>query len=180
MKTAFSTLGCPDFSWSDIYTMAKDMGFNGIELRGLGDDIFTVRSKPFISTEIDNTVKKLKSLGLEVPCISSGCCLKDRKKETDNINEIVQYLTLASSLESKYIRILGDKDPAPGGEDPDDEYIVSVLKKLSPLAKEAKVTLLVETNGAYADTKRLKKLIDAVDSPVCSRSLGSSASLQIL
>ena len=165
MKTAFSTLGCPDFSWSDIYTMAKDMGFNGIELRGLGDDIFTVRSKPFIPTEIDNTVKKLKSLGLEVPCISSGCCLKDRKKETDNINEIVQYLTLASSLESKYIRILGDKDPAPGGEDPDDEYIVSVLKKLSPLAKEAKVTLLVETNGAYADTKRLKKLIDAVDSP---------------
>ncbi len=165
MKTAFSTLGCPDFSWADIYTMAKDMGFNGIELRGLGDDIFTVRSKPFVPTQIDNTVKKLESLGLEVPCISSGCCLKDREKETDNINEIVQYLNLASSLKSSYIRILGDKDPAPGGEDPDDEYIVSVLKKLSPLAKEANVTLLVETNGAYADTKRLKKLIDAVDSP---------------
>lgn len=165
MKTAFSTLGCPDFSWADIYTMAKDMGFNGIELRGLGDDIFTVRSKPFVPTQIDNTVKKLESLGLEVPCISSGCCLKDREKETDNINEIVQYLNLASSLKSSYIRILGDKDPAPGGEDPDDEYIVSVLKKLSPLAKEADVTLLVETNGAYADTKRLKKLIDAVDSP---------------
>lgn len=168
MKTAFSTLGCPDFSWADIYTMAKDMGFNGIELRGLGDDIFTVRSKPFIPSQIEKTKEKLKSLSLEVPCISSGCCLKDREKETDNINEIVQYITLAKSLESKYIRILADKEPGPSGSDPDDEYIVSVLKKLSPLAKEANVTLLVETNGAYADTKRLKKLIEAVDSPYVS------------
>ena len=35
MKIAFSTLGCPDFDWSDIYSMAKDLGFDGIEIRGL-------------------------------------------------------------------------------------------------------------------------------------------------
>ena len=34
MKLAFSTLGCPDFSWSEIYTMAKDFGYSGIEMRG--------------------------------------------------------------------------------------------------------------------------------------------------
>ena len=28
MKIAFSTLGCPDFSWSDIYAMAKDLAFD--------------------------------------------------------------------------------------------------------------------------------------------------------
>jgi fatty-acyl-CoA synthase len=39
MKLAFSTLGCPDFSWNDIYSMAKDLGFNGIEIRGLGNEI---------------------------------------------------------------------------------------------------------------------------------------------
>ena len=27
MKLAFSTLGCPDFDWPDIYSMAKDFGF---------------------------------------------------------------------------------------------------------------------------------------------------------
>ena len=40
MKLAFSTLGCPDFDWSDIYSMAKDFGFQGIEIRGLGDEYF--------------------------------------------------------------------------------------------------------------------------------------------
>ena len=42
MKISFSTLACPEYSWSDIYSMAKDIGFNGIEIRGLGNDIFAV------------------------------------------------------------------------------------------------------------------------------------------
>ena len=25
MKLAFSTVGCPDFQWSEIYAMAKDL-----------------------------------------------------------------------------------------------------------------------------------------------------------
>ena len=40
MKLAFSTLGCPEFGWSDVYSMAKDLGFQGIEVRGLGDELF--------------------------------------------------------------------------------------------------------------------------------------------
>jgi hypothetical protein len=47
MKISFSTLACPEYSWSDIYSMAKDIGFNGIEIRGLGNDIFAVNAQPF-------------------------------------------------------------------------------------------------------------------------------------
>ena len=39
MKLSFSTLGCPDFNWSEIYSMARDFRFDGIEVRGIGDDI---------------------------------------------------------------------------------------------------------------------------------------------
>ncbi len=58
MKLAFSTLGCPDYSWSDIYAMAKDIGFGGIELRGLGDDIFSVHAEPFSKENIKKTIKR--------------------------------------------------------------------------------------------------------------------------
>ena len=34
MKIAFSTLGTPDFTWDEIWSMAKDLGFGGIEMRG--------------------------------------------------------------------------------------------------------------------------------------------------
>ena len=39
MKISFSTLACPDFSWTEIYSMAKDVGFNGIEIRGVGEEM---------------------------------------------------------------------------------------------------------------------------------------------
>ena len=76
MKLAFSTLGCPDFDWSDIYSMAKDLGFQGIEMRGLGDRIFSVKAKPFCPENIEETIRQLKKRHLEIPCLSSGCALK--------------------------------------------------------------------------------------------------------
>ena len=63
MKISFSTLGCPDFSWSDIYSMAKDLGFNGIEVRGLGDEIYAVKAKPFTDENVADTAAKLAKLG---------------------------------------------------------------------------------------------------------------------
>ena len=36
MKLAFSTVGCPDYNWTEIYSMAKDLGFQGIEMRVTG------------------------------------------------------------------------------------------------------------------------------------------------
>ena len=39
MKLAFSTLGCPEWTWTEIYPMAYDLGYSGIEIRGLGEEI---------------------------------------------------------------------------------------------------------------------------------------------
>ena len=163
MKIGFSTLACPEWSWTDIYSMAKDFRFDGIEIRGLGNEIFSVKAQPFTESQLPNTVAKLRSLGLEIPCLSSGACLKFKDKYQEAEDEIKAYAQLASKLGASYIRILGDLEPAPGG-DVDDEYIVETLKKLVPIAEEYNVTLLVETNGVYSDTARLAKILDSVKS----------------
>ncbi len=161
MKISFSTLGCPDFSWTDIYSMAKDLGFNGIEVRGLGDQIYAVKAKPFTDENIADTVAKLDKLGLEIPCLSSGCALKYADKHDDIVEEITQYVNLAAKLGTPYIRILGDLTPAPEGE-VDDDVVCSILKELAEIAAPKGVMLLVETNGVYADTARLRALLDKV------------------
>ena len=163
MKISFSTLACPDFSWTEIYSMAKDVGFNGIEIRGIGEEINTVKAKPFRPEKINDTISKLKKLGLEIPCLSCGACLKFADKHDENVEEITQYIELAAKLEAPYIRILGDLTPEPDG-DVDDKYVVSVLKEVCTIAERYGVMLLVETNGVYSDTMRLKKLLDDVDS----------------
>ncbi len=163
MKISFSTLACPDFSWTEIYSMAKDVGFNGIEIRGIGEEINTVKAKPFRPEKINDTISKLKKLGIEIPCLSCGACLKFADKHDENVEEISQYIELAAKLEAPYIRILGDLTPEPQGE-VDDNYVASVLKEVCIIAEKYGVMLLVETNGVYSDTMRLKKLLVDVDS----------------
>ncbi len=159
MKIAFSTLGCPDFDWPDIYSMAKDLGFDGIEIRGLGDDIFAVQAQPFTKAQLPHTIAKLASLHIEIPCLSSGCCLKYADKVEENVTEITQYILLAKKLGTPYIRVLADREPAPEGE-VDDEVVFAALSRLIPVAEQNGVTLLLETNGVYADTARLRELLN--------------------
>ena len=163
MKIAFSTLGCPDFAWQDIYAMAKDLGYDGIEIRGLGDDIFAVKAQPFSDGQLPETLKKLRSLGLEIPCLSSGCCLKFADRQEENVAELREYIELAAKLGTPYIRVLADLEPAPEG-DVDDATVAVALRLCMPFAEEKGVTLLVETNGVYADTARLRNLLDGLAS----------------
>ena len=91
--------------------MAKDLQFNGIEVRGLGDDIFAVKARPFTDSQLPLTVKKLKELGLEIPCLASGCALKLKENHNQNIVEITQYIVLAQKLGTPYVRVLADLHP---------------------------------------------------------------------
>ncbi len=163
MKLSFSTLGCPDFEWSDIYSIAKDFGFSGIEMRGLGDASFSVKAKLFRPENIDATIAHLRRLNLEFCCLSSGCSLKYADRAEKNIAELRDYIDLARKLSTPFIRVLGDEKAAPEGE-VDDAVVLAQLRELAPYAEEAGVCLLVETNGVYADTKRLKNLLEDVGS----------------
>ena len=161
MKISFSTLGCPDFDWADIYSMAKDLAFDGIELRSLGDPAALYRSRPFSEAQLPKTVDKLHGLGLEIPCVSSNCCLNEKENADQTRKELTACMKLAQALGAPYIRVLGDRNPEATAA-VDDDYLVQQLKELVIEAEKYEVTLLVETNGAFSDTLRLKKLLDRV------------------
>lgn len=163
MKTSFSTLACPDFSWQDIYSMAKDFNFDGIEIRGLGDNIYSTKAAPFTDEELPNTLDKLKELDIEISCLSSGEPVNNLETKNKAIAEITDYVELASKLSTKYVRVLGDKLPAPEGE-VDDDVVIGIMKELVPVAEKNDVVLLLETNGVYSDTSRLKKVLDSINS----------------
>ena len=96
--------------------------------------------------------------------MAAGCALKYKEDFDKNISEIVQYIVLAKKLGTPYIRVLGDRYPQPEGE-VDDAFVVDALKLLGVIAQGFNVCLLVETNGVYSDTKRLRELLDKVNMP---------------
>ncbi len=163
MKLSFSTLGCPDFTWTDIYTMAKDFGFHGIEVRGIGGDIFSLYSSPFRPENLAETKSTLRRLKLEICCLSSGCALRFNDKREENIAELKEYIALAKELGTPYIRVLGDLGAEITTDFP-DEYVIEPMKILAPIAEEAGVMLLIETNGVYSDTKRLADVLAQIES----------------
>jgi len=158
MKISFSTLACPNYSWQDICTMAKDLGFDGIEVREIENNL---KTSPFSPDKIAATALDLARLKIEIPCLSTGCGLKIAEKSEENQAEIKNYIDVASTIGTKYIRILADLEPQPNGE-VDDAFIAAEIKKLAPYAEEKGVTLLIETNGVYSDTKRLNALLNEV------------------
>ncbi len=163
MKISFSTLGCPDFSWIDIYSMAKDFGFDGIEVRGIGAALNAADAQPFQPRFIDRTKAKLDMLGLSIPCISTGTSLHQAEKRGAALREIEAAIVLCQKLGAPFIRILADTDAAPDGE-MDDADVIETMRALGADAAKAGVTLLIETNGVYADTARLRKVLDQIDS----------------
>jgi len=164
MKLAFSTLACPNWSWKEITSAAKEFGFDGIEVRGLGKEISAVRAQPFANEELPTTIKNLETLRLSIVCYSSSCCLKHHNLRDKNIAEISEYIELASKTKTPFIRVLADEEPQALGDEVDDAAIVSQLKTLAVTASRHNVTLLVETNGVFANTARLFNLLEQVKS----------------
>ena len=80
MKFSFSTLGCPGWTWDDMLVTAKDLGFDGIEVRGIGNELYVPNAKPFINTNIEKTKERLNKLKLDIPCLTSSCYLFDKSK----------------------------------------------------------------------------------------------------
>ncbi len=160
MKLAFSTLGCPEFSWGDIYSSAKDLGFNGIEVRFLSSEY----SSSFTKEDVLKTRKTLKSLNIEIPCISSDCCLMDKENFEETKKEIFEYIDTADELKVPYVRVLGDTSIYIDEHQIDDQHVIDCLKELSVYAEKKNVTLLVESNGVYSDSSRLRKVLDEVAS----------------
>ncbi|MGD9677023.1 MAG: sugar phosphate isomerase/epimerase family protein [Vulcanibacillus sp.] len=161
MKISFSTLGCPTWSWNDIIAMTKDLGFNGIEIRGIENEIYAPNCGPFLSVNIDKTKEVLKEKGLEIPCLTSASYIFDKNNIEKQMKEGIDYIALAQKLGVKYVRVLGDEQPYPG-ENIDFEFVASNLSELADYADGRNVDVLIETNGIFANSRTILKLMERV------------------
>ncbi|SFQ46407.1 Xylose isomerase-like TIM barrel [Caldicoprobacter faecalis] len=132
MKICFSTLGCPDWSWEEILAAAKDLGYDGIELRGLGNEIYVPKAKPFLPENIQTSKRQLLDKGLEISCITSSCHLHEKDAES-YIQEGMEYIDLAEQLNAPFVRVLGDSEPYPKAP-VDVKQVIRMLKVLGDYA----------------------------------------------
>lgn len=164
MKLSFSTLGCPDWSFGDILSTASDLGYDGIEIRGIADEIYAPKIAAFSSGELPSTQAALRRTGLSFPILTSGAYLSANDDLDAAEFEVKDYVMLASKMGIKYVRVLGEKSPEPRDK-PDTATVLEKYRGLCDFAAGFGVDLLIETNGCLADSAVCADLIERTDRP---------------
>ncbi len=141
MKLAFSTKNWKDYSWSDFCITAQDIGFKGIEVHDINDEVFTSPNGPLHRNNTPSVKRKLRNLGLSVSAV-------DYSGDLTDINKIFECIAAAKILASDFVKITYT------GED-NDEKVISLLKSAVEIAEKEQVVLLMETTGIYSDTTKL-------------------------
>ena len=161
MKLSFSTLACPDWSFREIYAAAADLGYDGIEIRGIAEEIYAPKIYNFSDEKIESAKAHLTKRNLEIPILSSNANILNTPDFEECKKEIRDYCELAKKLSVPYVRVLMEKTPAPECV-PDFDYTVKCYRELCDIAKEYSVVLLTETNGFLANSDVCRRFMEAV------------------
>ncbi len=150
MNLSFSTRGWSDLSWDNAVTIASDMGFGGIEVYNLPNfDPMLDKSGPFHKYQVAATVRQLKEKKLTIPCFDTSC---DLSANNDCIAYLQTLLEVARNARVPFVSAVALTD--------NESAVKENLTKIIEIAKQQEVTVLIKTSGIYADTARLRKLLD--------------------
>ena len=160
MKLCFSTVGCPDWRFDEIISIAKDLGLSGVEVRGIADRLYAPDIPVFSADSLPKTRKKLADLKMEIPVLCSNAGLAEIGRTEAALAEARAYIDLAAALGTPYVRVMPTRYPDPEGCDLDAglKHYKTLCEYGAPLG----VTPLMETNAALADSRAMADFMAAV------------------
>ena len=150
MKLSFSTRGWMDLSWEEMMQAALDMGFSGIEVYNLPKmEAMLDRSGPFHKYQTAATVRQLKEKKLQIPCFDTPC---DLSAEEECVQRLKELMDVARNTQVPYVVACALQEH--------EERVLERIRQLVRYAEEADVVLLIKTSGIYADTSRLRHVLE--------------------
>ena len=108
MKLAFTTLGCPNWTLQEIVENASRMGFDGIEFRGVQDEM-DISRLPEFTVDLEKTKKLLSDHKIAVAgiAISAKFAVVDPEEKRKHFDETRRNLRLAARLDTRVVRVFG-------------------------------------------------------------------------
>ncbi len=164
MKLAFSTSACPDLNFDRIMMTAKSLRFDGIEVEGINNETYLPKTTEFSQENLVYTKKILSANNIEIPLLASHTQLSDIKNKIKLMQEPYEYIDLAERAGIEMVRVFGDKNKEPFIDDHLDMFFVMEnLRQVCEYAKPKGITILVETNGMFSDSRLLARMLRDID-----------------
>lgn len=167
IKLAFSTVACPDWTLDQVIDQAKAFGYDGVELRTLGEGATELACDP-AQSDPAKVAAKFNDAGVEPVCLSTSVSLHPRS-DSDAFaaqRQALKAMDLAAALGCRYIRLFVNAiEP---GEN--KEHVMNRVARRLPVLADRAVALnlqvLFENAGSFSIAKPWWWLLNQVDHPM--------------
>jgi len=166
MKLSFTTLGCPDWTLRKIVESAAQLGYDGVDLRGLLDEI-DVSKRPEFTTGLMETKRLFADHGVAIPglLLSSRYAVVDPAERERQFDETRRNLELAAKLDASFLRVYGGAVPKGHTVATIMPFLLENLQQMGDEAKGYGVTLALETHDDWTASDVFASLMARVDHP---------------
>jgi sugar phosphate isomerase/epimerase len=160
-KLAFSTLGCPKWTWRQILDTAVREGYAGVELRGLEGEMDLTKRAEFSASGLAQVLTDLKSRNLKISDLGSSVQLHhaDAATRAKHLDDGRRFIDLAQKLQAPYVRVFGDKLVEGEQKSVTVARIAQGMRELAAHAKGSGVAVVIESHGDFTDSPTLLDLL---------------------
>jgi sugar phosphate isomerase/epimerase len=167
LPIAFSTLGCPGWSWKTVLDQAEALGYAAIELRGIEGEMDLTKRPELSGSRLKDTVREVESRNLDISDLGASTRFHDQdpSERARFMDEGRRFVDLAHAMGVPYVRVFGDRLPA---DQPRNDVLARItdgLRTLGEHAKGSQVTLLLESHGDLVTSPLLEQVLKDVGMP---------------
>lgn len=164
---AFSTLGCPKWTFAQIVKCAVENGYQGIEIRGIMGELDLPKCPEFSAANIAATRRLVEDNRLKIVDLGSSVKMHfaDAVKRKANLDDAKRFIDLAQKLNCPNIRVFPDDLPKDQKDDETVDWIIKNLVELGDYAKGNAVNILLESHGKVVYSDMLLKIMKAAEHP---------------
>jgi sugar phosphate isomerase/epimerase len=158
---AYSTLGCPDWSFDHAAQQAARHGYAALEVRIYNGEIIPpdlpAAERRQIRATLAETGIAIAALGL-----STRFNTPDAAVRQQNIAHLRHYIELAAELDTPMVRTFGGEPETGSIIDDVVGWVAEALAECAPFAQQHGVTIVLETHDAFCRSEVVARVLDQV------------------
>ena len=164
MKYSFMTFSCPKATLEEVFELAQQFGYDGIEPRAASGHAHGVELATGAAAR--RAIRDMaEDAEVTLCCLATSCRFADPSTAAQNVEEAKRYVDLAGDIGCARLRVFGGDFPAEVGRENATQSLIESLQSLAPRAAERGVTICLETHDAWTDARQVADVMRAVNHP---------------
>ena len=162
MKLAFSSLGCPGWSYEQLLDEAARDGYAGLEIRGVGGEMRADKIDCFAIGRQQDARRAAQERGVKLIGFGASASFHDPANLENALGDAFAAVDVAAALGMSFVRVFGDRIAPEDDERAVIARVADGIKEVCRYAEGAGVTVLQECHGNFNSADRLLAVAERV------------------